>query len=308
MEFVKCNLCNSTQYKTYLVRNDLNLFLDGEFQLVKCANCGLVYMNPRPTPDELSSLYPDEYDQYTVAVSDEPSRWTYFDRRYGLRKRCRSILRHKRQGRLLDIGCATGDFLDEMRHYPGWEVHGIELSKYASEYARSRLQLTVKTGTLDTVDYPEHSFDVITLWNVLEHLPDPLDTFKKVHRLLKTGGLLVFNTPNLDSLDARIFGPYWIGYELPRHLFIFSRYTLNLLVKKSGFSIVETRCLYGSHAAAMSSVRFWLRAKARNAKWRELLERVLFTRVFRLVTLPGFFIMDQLQLSTSLTMFCKKMD
>lgn len=308
MEFVKCNLCGSDHYKVHLVRGDLNLFLDGEFRLVQCLNCGLIYLNPRPTPDELTALYPDNYDQYNIAVCDEPSLCTRLDRRYGLHKRCRAIMRYKRQGRLLDVGCATGDFLDAMRSYPGWEVYGIELNEYASEYARTRLGLVVKTGTLDSVDFPEHWFDVVTLWNVLEHLPDPLSALKTTHRLLKPGGLLVLNTPNLDSLDARIFGPYWIGYELPRHLYVFSRRTLRALVEKAGFSILKTLCLYGSHAATMSSIRFWLRAKARNAKWREPLEHILFARAFRLMTLPIFFVIDRLQLSTALTIFCKRID
>lgn len=306
MEYVNCNLCGSDRYEVHLVRGDLNLFLGGEFRLVKCVGCGLVYLNPRPCVDELPLLYKDNYDQFTIAVSDEPSILTRLERYYGLYKRCRSILYYQRHGRLLDIGCATGDFLAAMSKHPGWELYGIEIAASASEYARSRLGLDVRTGTLEKVEFPEKWFDVVTLWNTIEHLSDPLGTLRKIHRLLKPQGLVVFSTPNLDSLDARLFGPYWIGYELPRHLYVFSRRTIRMLATKAGFSILKMRCLYGGYAAAMSSVRFWLRATARDARWRGWAERWLFTRPLRLVTLPFFFVSDRLGLSSGITVFCRK--
>jgi SAM-dependent methyltransferase len=218
-------------------------------------------------------------------------------------------MRYKPCGQLLDVGCATGDFLDVMRQYPGWEVCGVELSDYASRYAREQLGLDVRTGTLESAQFPEAVFDVVTLWDVIEHLPDPLGTLRQIHRLLRPGGLLVFNTPNLESLDARLFKAYWIGYELPRHLHVFSRRTLLTLIEIACFRLVDMRCFYGSHAAAMSSARFWLRAKLRNTRWHAWQERlvpVLFSRLLRLLTLPYFFLTDQLRLSSGLTVFCTK--
>ena len=306
MEYVNCNLCGSDKYEVHLIRGDLNLFLDGEFRLVKCAECGLVYLNPRPSVDEMLLLYTDDYDQFTIVVSDEPSILTRLERYYGLYKRCRSILHYQQYGRLLDIGCATGDFLAAMRKHPGWELYGIEPNMSASEYARSQLGLDVRTGTLDEVEFPEKWFDVVTLWNTIEHLSDPLGTLRKIHGLLKPQGIVVFSTPNLDSLDARLFGPYWIGYELPRHLYVFSRRTIRMLVTEAGFSILKIQCLYGSYAAAMSSVRFWLRAMAKDARWRGWAERLLFTRPLRLLTLPFFFVNDRLGLSSGITVFCRK--
>ncbi len=304
-EEVACNLCGQDDYVVHLIRRDLNLFLPGEFQLVRCNHCGLVYLNPRPVPEQLADLYAGEYDQYNLALREEkPLR--RLDRGYGLRKRCRAILRHKRSGHLLDVGCATGDFLETMRTYPGWQVSGVELSEVASQYARERLGLDVRTGTLQAAGYAPESFDAITLWNVIEHLTDPAAELREMNRLLRPGGLLVFTTPNLGSLDARVFGRYWIGYELPRHFYVFSRDTVNKLLAATGFRLVETRALYGSYAAAMTSLSFWLRDGRLSGRALAWVERALFFRPLRLALAPYFFIADRLLLTSGPTFIAVK--
>jgi 2-polyprenyl-3-methyl-5-hydroxy-6-metoxy-1,4-benzoquinol methylase len=305
-EFVPCNLCGREQFDVYLTRKDLNLFIPGDFRLVHCSNCGLVYLNPRPSIESLTEIYPQQYDQYVGTRRQDHSILARLDREYGLKKRVRNILHYKQSGRLLDIGCATGDFLDVMQEVPGWDVYGVEPSAYASEYARAKLGLRVKTGYLEEEDFEKEYFDAVTMWNVLEHLADPLNTLKMVHKLLKPDGMLIFNTPSLDSLDARIYGPYWIGFELPRHFNIFSRQTLNRILQETGFLIVETRCIYGSHAAFMSSLRFWLRDQSLSPYLCRFLESVIFSRVVRLLAIPYFFITDHLNLSSTPTDFCVK--
>ena len=305
LEPVSCNLCGFDSYKRHLVRKDLNLYVPGNFQLVRCDNCGLIYQNPRPSTGDLLTLYPQDYDQHQDAVREVRSPIARLDRKYGLRKRSKAVQRHVERGRLLDLGCATGDFLEVMRD-DGWEVVGIEPSPFASQWARDRMGLDVRTGTLETVALSDESFDVVTMWNVIEHLPDPQAALERIHRLLRIGGVLVLSTPNLDSIDARFFGPYWIGYELPRHLYVFSRHTLTEMIERTGYRVVETKCFYGSHAAAMSSVRFWLRSIRMNGRFRETLEQVLFSWPLRLATSPFFYATDRLQLSSPLTVFCSK--
>lgn len=304
-EWVRCNQCGAEAWDLHLRRGDLNLFLEGEFQLVRCRTCDLVYLNPRPPVAQLGELYRDDYDQYTVAVTALRSRLARWDREYGLRKRCRAVLRFVPQGRLLDVGCATGDFLWAMRRYPGWEVAGVELNAAAAEYARAELQLDVRSGTLETANFPAASFDAVTMWDVIEHVPDPAATLAEAARLLRPGGLLVINTPNLASLDARLFGPYWIGYELPRHLYVFSRATLQAQTARAGFTTVDFRNLYGSHSWAMSSVRFWLRARLPGSRLRPWLERAVLSLPVRALALPYFTVMDQLRLSSGMTVTCR---
>jgi 2-polyprenyl-3-methyl-5-hydroxy-6-metoxy-1,4-benzoquinol methylase len=307
LEPVNCNLCNCNDYKVYLTRKDLNLNIPGEFRLVQCNECGFVYLNPRPTSDSINSIYPDEYDQYTRSAKNDPFL-NRLDRGYGLEKRVKAIIRHKKSGRLLDLGCATGNFLEMMRDHPGWEVYGVEPNATASDYARNQLGLNVKTGFLEQVDHPDNYFDVITLWNVLEHLADPLSALKRIYELLKPDGILIFNTPNLDSLDAHLFGPYWIGFELPRHFCVFSSHSIIDILEKSGFKIKEMRCIVGEHAAFMSSIRFWLRAQHLEPSLRAYIEAFLFSRFIRVLTIPYFYFSDRMKISTAPTVTCVKMN
>lgn len=306
MEVVECNGCGSDRYETYLVRQDLSLFIPGDFRLVRCLDCGLIYLNPRPNEQAISAFYAGDYDQYTPAVERERRRVVRIARRYGLRKRIRAILRYVPSGRLLDVGCATGDFLAELQRWPGWDGYGLEPDLHACTYAVEQLGLPVEQGTLATTTYPAGFFDVATLWNVFEHVHDPSGALQALHRLLKPGGLLVISTPRVDSLGARLFGQYWIGYELPRHLYVFSHGTLSDLLCRGGFRLIGHSCLYGGYAAAASSVRFWLRAQSLSTGARKLLERALFSYPLRLLAAPGFTVMGRLGLCSIPTYFALK--
>lgn len=305
METVNCNLCGSSEYRLHLEGQDLSLYLEGVFRIVECVNCGLVYLNPRPTRQEVESLYPFEsYDQYNPALSEVKSWLARTDRGYGLRKRAIKIEEWKRGGRLLDVGCATGDFLEYMRRCGDWDVCGVELNGQAVQYVRERLDIPVYHGMLGEVELPAAHFDVVTMWHVMEHVFDARATFDEVARILKPDGVFLYHVPQLDSLDARLYGRYWIGYELPRHNYIWSQRSLQRLMEATGFRVLETACFYGSYAASASSLRFWLRDHLRHAGSRQLLEKFIFSRPMRLAFFPYFFVTDRLKRSSSLTVLC----
>jgi len=207
MEQVDCKLCGSRDYSTHLVGRDLSLDLAGIFRLVQCSCCGLVYMNPRPTRKAMEALYPFEsYDQYNPLLSEVRSWVRRLDWGYGIYKRARLVKRWASGNRLLDVGCATGDFLEYMQQREGFDVWGVELNPHAAAYARARLNIPIYTGTLEEADLPAAAFDVVTMWHVFEHVFDPLSTAREVRRALKPGGVFVCHVPVLDSLDARVFG------------------------------------------------------------------------------------------------------
>jgi len=306
LEYVKCNTCGSGQSTTHLERGDLNLFLPGTFTLVECSACGLVYQNPRPAISDYSVLYSDEYDQFTGIEKNNPATLSQKIRQYGLTKRIKFLEKYGKSGRLLDIGCATGDFLKACQATGRFHVSGIEPSSFASELCKN-LGLDVKTGFLEDGDYPDRTFDVVTLWNVIEHLPDPNQSLRLINRILNNDGILVITTPNLDSLEARLFKDYWIGYELPRHYFVYSENSLTRLLTSAGFVIREKKCLYGSHAAFMSSLRFWFRHLHPSKSNLSVFDRVLFSLPLRILLAPAFFLTDRLRVSSSLTYLCTKL-
>lgn len=299
---VSCNFCGSTSYVKFFSRGDLNTFLPGIFTLVQCTTCGLVYQNPRPSEKDWEYIYPDEYDQY-VSIPSKMNTLENIFRRYGLLKRIRSIEKYIKKGTLCDLGCSTGEFLFELKDHPGWNVFGIEPSTIASQYAREQ-GLNVYSGTLDENIQNIPEINVLTMWNVIEHLPDPLHTLRMIRSRMSPNGLLVFTTPNLDSFDAKLFGKYWIGYELPRHFYVFSMKTISYLLDAAGFTLLDTKCLFGSHAATMSSLRFWIRSKYPALPKKA--EDILFSPFFRVVLSPFFTILDKTKKSSPITIFAQK--
>lgn len=298
---VNCNFCGSDESEPFLTRGDLNVGVEGDFHLVRCKQCGLVYENPRPALSSWNLIYPDEYDQYTLQSNNEFQKNILY--RYGLQKRLKFIECFKKSGSICDLGCATGDFLREVKFHNNWQGYGVEPNPFASNIARE-VGLNVETASFLDNPFPGMNFDVICMWNVIEHLPDPLGTLHEINKRLNPGGLLVFTTPNLESFDARLFGRYWIGYELPRHFFVFSKTTLLKYLRKTNFTFLDDQCIYGEHAAAISSLRFWLKAK--HPKHIAKLEKLLFSTPIRILLSPVFFITDKMKKSSPITIIAQK--
>lgn len=148
--------------------------------------------------------------------------------------------------KLLDVGCGSGDFLVPM-HHCGWDVLGLEPDPEAVRTAQSTHRLPVVQGTLETVELETGGFDAVSMLHVLEHVPDPSATLRRVWKLLRPGGRLLLITPNAHSLGARVFACSWIGWEPPRHLHIFTSPSLQRLLMATGF-VLERRLSSGRNA------------------------------------------------------------
>jgi len=304
MEETTCNLCGADNAELVYVEKDRLMKLPGSFRLVRCRQCGLFYLNPRPTPEEMGSYYPQEYIPYAVAQEHSRTRMHYLNRSYGNQKRARAIGALRPQGgKLLDVGCASGEFLHIMGQVGIWDVEGLDISLDATQVARERYGLRVFIGELKTAAYPTASFDVVTLWDVIEHLHDPKSTLDEVQRILKPGGLLVMSTPNLQSWDARLFGPYWAGLDAPRHLFVFSPQTLGRLLNVTGFRVDRMRNLNQYYSPFARSVQFWLEERLPNVPLRSALIASVRSHVARLVTLPAFALLGRFNQTFALTVF-----
>ena len=304
MENTTCPMCRRSDADLVFVGRDYLHGVAGEFPVMRCQKCGVVYVNPRPSRSEIGQYYPPEYTPHDWAVRSNRHWWSRLDYRYGLDKRCRTVMRYRRSGRLLDVGCATGEFLARAREL-GWEVYGTELSVRAAAYARKQWGLEVFVGEIEAVPFPDGFFDAITLWNVFEHLFDPSASLAKMSSLLAAGGVLVMTVPNLDSLDLKLFAQTWIGYEVPRHFHLFPLAALDEFVRRYGFKVVDVRCLYGSYHAFFASLQFYFRERGnvRALRWAQRLAR---SRLLRVLSVPYFFVLDRFQAGTVLTVTCQK--
>jgi 2-polyprenyl-3-methyl-5-hydroxy-6-metoxy-1,4-benzoquinol methylase len=209
----------------------------GSYNLLICPKCRLGKTNPFPEDEHMKQLYA------STIYRDHESRFIPFVERSirVFRKfRRKRIERFIQKGRILDIGCGRGKFLSLMQE-SGWEVYGLEFNEETAWHARNVLGLDIRTGSIADVHFDGAFFDVITLWHVLEHLPDPVLTMEECRRILKPGGLLVIAVPNFDSLQAHISGDDWFHLDLPYHLYHFNDKNLNLFLRKFAFEIIKVK-------------------------------------------------------------------
>jgi SAM-dependent methyltransferase len=251
-ESVRCNSCHADNFDILLSDGrDRRHRLPGEFRLVKCRECGLVYLNPRPTADALRGYYPPDYAPYVQrGLFGKLTRWLRQREVAGLERSLPA------GAEVLEVGCAAGDLLVPLRE-AGFRVTGVELSDDAATTARTRHHLEVHTGTLTTAPLAGRSFDAVIMRNVIEHVPDPKGDLVKAASLLRPEGLLMLRTDNVASSDARLFGSLWYGFDFPRHLTLFSPTTLSALVRSAGLEVTRVRfSLVPTHWIVSSS--YWV--------------------------------------------------
>lgn len=210
----------------------------GSGAVYACAACSVRFISPQPSDEELRAVYGEGYyGSWGLSGSRENEsvkamKTATFDLRLDL------ISRYKTSGNILDVGCATGYFL-EAAEKRGFIPYGVEISDYSSAAAKEKFgDGRVHSGVLEDCPFPDGHFDVIAMSDLLEHVRDPLRTLAAARRLLKDDGAVMIMTPDTDSLTGRIMGSRWTHYK-PEHLFYFNRRSLSLLAEKSGFNAVN---------------------------------------------------------------------
>ena len=225
---------------------DRLLGVPGEWDVMSCQQCGLTFTSPRVAESELLHFYPSNYHVYQ---RDAPIRANAVG---ALLRRLAMVPYTMRFGnpdwrvepfgnrRFLDVGCGAGELLKRIGE-AGWHCSGIDISPTAVAAARRTVPTAaVEVGTLTTFK-ADSPFSLISLQHVLEHLPEPRESLERCRALLEPGGLLVVGVPNIDSVEARVFGRGWIGLDIPRHLTHFTPSTLTRFVERSGFEVLRLR-------------------------------------------------------------------
>ncbi len=244
MEYVNCNVCGLDQPQLLFKKKDKFGMTRDEYRVVECRGCGLLYVNPRPAEEEIGKFYPESYSwKETLKADSFFTKWIRgLENRYRyhlLRDEVSKVtrLRMKSSGKILDIGCGTGDRLDAFRSM-GYDVYGVEPSDSAL-YAKEHLKLNVIQGDLFSAHFESDFFNVISLFHVLEHTHDPTRVCEEIYRILREGGLLVIQVPNKGCLQHRIFKERWAAFDVPRDLYYFGIKTLRSLLERVGFKIVK---------------------------------------------------------------------
>jgi len=276
MQSVPCYLCGDKGALLYQGMKDRHFAAPGEWGFRKCSNpeCGLVWLDPMPAEQEIGGFYENFYTHDSARSQTGGLSFAAQAGRFAV-KQINSIVKsliagrqssrqinlmflgEKTPGKLLEIGCGSGERLARLKKL-GWQAEGQDIDPKAVGHARERFGLEVHCGDVCTLALPGDSFDAIIMNHVIEHLPDPGKVLAECHRLLKRGGTLVLTTPNTASYGHNHFQSAWLGLDPPRHLYLFSRTALSVVARKNGFqdySIETTPARAQSFATGSYEIR-----------------------------------------------------
>lgn len=226
---MECIACGGTVFSEWCRRPP--------YSVLRCAGCGLGVTSPVPSPDQLA-----EQNKMTYSAQQRAALYSAREKEFAKRYAAQLawIKRFRAGGALLDVGCNIGMFLKAARA-GGFAAAGAEMNAGCAAYGRERLGLDIRTGTLEDAAFEEGTFDVVTMFDVLEHAPDPRALLAGARRVLKSGGLLVVQSPNFSSFMARLMGENWNWLTPPDHLYHFTPGSVSRLLAGAGFRPVKLR-------------------------------------------------------------------
>lgn len=238
MEKIKaCPICDNTSLEIFLTTQD-HFLTKEEFSIDKCTSCGFLFTNPRPLEENSQAYYQsEEYISHSDSNKGIMNKIYQLVRTFAIKQKVKLVKKYIDSGNALDLGCGTGHFLNELSNN-GFSVQGVEPGLEARSAAQEQFGLEVSPSLSDIKQKPGH-YQIITLWHVLEHIYDLKEYLNKIEQLLDKNGILIIAVPNPESDDATFYKEHWAAYDLPRHLYHFSRSTIQLLLKNYNYNLVE---------------------------------------------------------------------
>lgn len=237
-----CPVCKNSNANAYLSCIDHTVSRE-TFRVVQCNSCGFRYTNPRPDEKEIGKYYQaEEYISHSDTSKGLVNKLYLMVRNYTIGKKVKLISRlappsPSAPRHLLDIGCGTAEFLNAAKQN-GWTVTGIEPSEIARKNAEKKYGITPLPQE-KLFELNEKKFDVISLWHVLEHVHQLDRTIEQIKNILLDEGVLIIAVPNCESSDAKKYGEHWAAWDVPRHLYHFTKKDINTLFERSGFRLVQ---------------------------------------------------------------------
>lgn len=222
-----CSLCKSLSIE----------FIDkiNNYKLYHCLNCDVIFLNPQPSNREIDNNNLSFYE----SIESENAYFKMKEEMFRRAEKCVQILKkYSENGTLLDIGCSYGFYLTIFKKR-GYKTFGIDISEKALNYAKKTLKLSVKRGKIDNFSVKGKKYDIITLFDVIEHLANPKKTISKISQMLKKDGIIVIQTPNYPSIVSRLTREKWFWLLIPQHLFLYSTRSLKFLLANNGFSVID---------------------------------------------------------------------
>jgi 2-polyprenyl-3-methyl-5-hydroxy-6-metoxy-1,4-benzoquinol methylase len=230
---MKCPICGYNNNRVlhiisvpYQINNSKN------FNIVQCSECRLAHLNPLPEKEFLSRFYESGYHKEKESFLNK--FLSYLNRRLAIKE----LRKFKMGGKVLDIGCGRGAFLEEMQKV-GYDSYGVEPSREGYEISSKIRNVKIFNCQISDCHFPNSYFDIVSLWHTLEHIPDPSALLKQIKRMLKPGGILVIEVPNFSCWGCRFFKTSWHQLDVPRHLFFFTKGSLLRLLESNGFEALK---------------------------------------------------------------------
>jgi len=247
LESVKCDLCSSNNKTLLLQARDYRYGHPEMFNIVTCNNCGLIYINPRPTAESISKLYEADYAPEEIAdisLITKTANWKIIAK--GILYRLYGYVGNlPRKGKILELGCGEGAIL-EILSRRGCETWGVEPNQKAAEICKSK-GLNVLCATLEKVNFRDGFFDAVVMSQVLEHLPSPKTALKEVKRVTKSKGRVYIYCPNVEGYLSKLFGKYWHGWHVPFHFYGFTKKTILQFANGAGFKVTKIDTITPPH-------------------------------------------------------------
>ncbi|MEA5405850.1 class I SAM-dependent methyltransferase [Arcicella sp. DC2W] len=250
-----CPICQQNSFSTFLNVQDYTVSQE-TFDIVNCNSCGFKFTNPRPTIDKIGAYYKAEsYISHTNTSKGLIAKIYHSVRKYTLKGKLELVNNlFPSKGKLLDVGCGTGMFLNVCKE-DGWKVFGIEPDDDARAIAEQINQSTIKNDVISS--FQNEQFDIISLWHVLEHVHQLNETIDWLYERLSNDGSLIIAVPNHESEDAAIYGNKWAAYDVPRHLYHFSQKTIKQLFEQHNFRLEKTLPMkFDSFYVSMLSTKY----------------------------------------------------